>query len=55
MKNEVASMIDSNVSRCTTFFNVLRGYYTPDEGLFSTRVTLLPIFGLLKKPGDALW
>jgi ABC-type branched-subunit amino acid transport system ATPase component len=50
-RSRQASMIDSNVSRCTTFFNVLRGYYTPDEGLFSTRVTLLPNIWSTKKTG----
>ena len=31
-ENEVAGIIGSNGAGKTTFFNLLTGYYTPDEG-----------------------
>jgi len=36
-ENEIAGIIGSNGAGKTTFFNLLTGYYTPDEGTISYR------------------
>jgi len=37
LENEVAGIIGSNGAGKTTFFNLLTGYYTPDEGIIRYR------------------